>query len=98
MVLSLVLFLVFVLWVGRQERLGKPTIVQNSLWLNYIFTSICPGQFFNLGFDQFRILTEPVLPNVQGNSPSRTALHFLRGVISASLCTLIVGFIAQMFT
>lgn len=36
---------VFVLWVGRQERLGRPAIIPNSLWRNRTFTTICLAVF-----------------------------------------------------
>lgn len=41
-----VLLPVFVLWVGRQEKLGKPAIIPNSLWKNLAFTSVCLTVFF----------------------------------------------------
>jgi len=39
--LATVLIPAFVLWMERQERLGKPTLVPNSLWRNSAFVSIC---------------------------------------------------------
>lgn len=38
--LSLALVPAFIFWVGRQERLGKPALIPNSIW-NKEFTSIC---------------------------------------------------------
>ena len=38
---SLLLIPVFVLWVGRQERLQKPALIPNSLWRKLPFTTIC---------------------------------------------------------
>jgi len=38
---SLLLIVVFVLWVGRQERLHKPALIPNSLWRILPFTSMC---------------------------------------------------------
>jgi hypothetical protein len=53
---------VFIFWVGRQERLGRPAIIpvsyiycanailtlirQNSLWRNTAFTAMCLAVFF----------------------------------------------------
>lgn len=31
----------FVSWVGRQERLGKPALIPNSLWKSPAFTAVC---------------------------------------------------------
>jgi len=41
LVLSLALVPAFVAWVGRQEKLGKPALIPNSIWRNSVFTSIC---------------------------------------------------------
>jgi MFS family permease len=35
----------FIVWVSRQERLGRPAIIPNSLWRNRVFTSICSKLF-----------------------------------------------------
>lgn len=39
--IAVALLPIFVLWVGRQERLQKPAIIPNSLWRNRPFTCIC---------------------------------------------------------
>ena len=39
----------FVFWVGRQERLGRPAIIPNSLWRNRVFTSVCIDVFLLWG-------------------------------------------------
>jgi hypothetical protein len=36
----------FFLWVGRQERLGKPAIIPNSLWRQTAFSIVCVNVFF----------------------------------------------------
>jgi len=41
LVIGVVLGPVFVFWVGRQERLGRPALIPNSLWQKKAFTSIC---------------------------------------------------------
>jgi Na+/melibiose symporter-like transporter len=86
----------FVLWVGRQERLGKPAVIPNSLWRNRIFTSICLGLFLTWGAatssDSYQSL---FFQKVQEKSPLQTSLRFLPGVVSASLSTLVVGFLAH---
>lgn len=39
--MAAVLVPVFVFWVGRQERLGKPALIPNSLWKIPAFTAVC---------------------------------------------------------
>lgn len=84
------------LWVGRQERLGKPAVIPNSLWRNRIFTVICLGLFLVWGAatssDSYQSL---FFQNIQRISPLQTSLRFLPGVVSATLSTLAVGFLAH---
>ncbi|EOA81484.1 uncharacterized protein SETTUDRAFT_99249 [Exserohilum turcica Et28A] len=94
--LSAVLAPVFVLWVGRQERLGKPAVIPNSLWHNRLFSCICLGLFLTWGAltscDSYQSL---FFQNVQHHSALQTALRFLPGVVSAALSNLAVGFLAH---
>ena len=41
LVLSLALVPAFAVWVNRQEKLGKPALIPNSLWKKKAFTSVC---------------------------------------------------------
>lgn len=51
---TVVLMPCFVIWVGRQERLGRPAIVPNSLWRKADFTSVCITVFLTwAGFNAF---------------------------------------------
>lgn len=43
--LAIALMPCFVLWVGRQEKLARPAIVPNSLWMRAEFTSVCIAVF-----------------------------------------------------
>jgi hypothetical protein len=45
LILGLALIPSFILWVGRQEKLGRPAVIPNSLWRNRIFSVICIGVF-----------------------------------------------------
>jgi MFS family permease len=47
--LAIVLIPIFALWVRRQEKLGRPAIIPNSIWKNRIFTSICIDVFLLWG-------------------------------------------------
>lgn len=31
----------FIFWMNRQEKLGKPALIPNSLWKNSAFSTIC---------------------------------------------------------
>jgi hypothetical protein len=31
----------FIFWEQRQERLGLPALIPNSLWKNHVFTNVC---------------------------------------------------------
>lgn len=41
LVICVILVPVFILWEQRQERLGKPALIPNSLWRNSVFTNVC---------------------------------------------------------
>lgn len=41
LVICVLLMPVFILWEQRQERLGKPALIPNSLWRNSVFTNVC---------------------------------------------------------
>lgn len=41
LVTSLLLMLLFPIWMRRQEKNGKPALIPNSLWKNMTFTTIC---------------------------------------------------------
>ena len=49
LVVAITLIPTFIWWVGRQERLGKPAIIPNSLWRNQTFTTICIAVFIIWG-------------------------------------------------
>lgn len=41
LIFSLAMIPAFICWTSRQERLGRPVLIQNSIWKNSAFTSIC---------------------------------------------------------
>lgn len=43
---SIVLLPTFVLWVGWQEKHGRPALIPNSLWKNRLFSATCIIVFF----------------------------------------------------
>lgn len=44
--LGIALIPVFIMWVSRQEKLGKPAIIPNSVWKQTAFTMVCLNVFF----------------------------------------------------
>ena len=39
--IALAMIPLFIFWMHRQERLGKPALIPNSLWKNKAFLAIC---------------------------------------------------------
>ncbi|KAH7118903.1 major facilitator superfamily domain-containing protein [Dendryphion nanum] len=96
LVISIALIPTFVLWVGRQERLGRPAIIPNSLWRNRIFTCICIGVFVTWGvFNGAETFLTFFFQEVQEISAIQTSLRFLPAPISGALCNLAMGLIAH---
>jgi nitrate/nitrite transporter NarK len=87
---------VFIFWVGRQERLGRPAIIPNSLWRNRVFTSICLSVFLTWGFfNAVENLLTFIFQYVQGLSAIQASLRFLPAPISGALTNLVMGMIVH---
>ena len=68
----------FILWMNRQERLGQPAIIPNSLWKNRIFTCVCICVFLTwASFNAFETLMTLFFQDVQGLSALSSSLHLL---------------------
>ena len=88
---SVVLMPSFVFWVGRQEKLGRPALIPNSLWRKTEFTSICISVFLCWAqFNAFGYFVSLFIQDIQHVSASQTSLRFLPMVV--------VGFITNMVT
>jgi Na+/melibiose symporter-like transporter len=86
----------FVYWVGRQEKLGRPAIIPNSLWRNSAFTSICIAVFLTWGsFNGLETMLTFFFQDVQLISPLKTSLYFLPAPISGAIANVIVGFVVH---
>lgn len=86
----------FILWVGRQERLGKPAIVPNSLWRNKVFTSICVGVFLTWGiFNAVENYVSFTFQYVQEVSAIQTSLRFLPEPAGGAVTNLVMGLIVH---
>ncbi|KAH0541696.1 hypothetical protein FGG08_003859 [Glutinoglossum americanum] len=92
--LSALLIIVFVFWVGRQERRGRPALIKNSLWSNKAFTSISINVFLIWGaFNAFEQMLNYFFQEVQGHSALETAWRFLPTPISGSLSSIVTGLV-----
>lgn len=96
LVISIALIPGFIYWVGRQERLGRPAIIPNSLWRNRIFTTICVGVFMTWGiFNAIETLLTLFFQNVQEISAIQTSIRFLPEPISGALANIAMGLLVH---
>jgi Na+/melibiose symporter-like transporter len=92
LVAAIVLMAAFVFWVGRQERLGRPAIIPNSLWRNKVFTSICLDVFLLWGaFNATETLLTFFFQEVQMLSATNTSIRFLPAPIVGTVVNLLMG-------
>jgi nitrate/nitrite transporter NarK len=88
------LIMAFIFWVGRQERLGRPALIKNSLWRDKAFTSICISVFLIWGaFNAFEQMLNYFFQNVQNLSALETAWRFLPTPLSGSLSSIVTGLV-----
>lgn len=96
LVISLAIIPAFVFWVGRQERLGKPALIPNSLWKNTAFTSIC--LMLMLSWSVVNVLeffASLFFQEVQHLSPLQTSLRFLPSVVTGAILNVSTGLFAH---
>lgn len=95
-VISAALITAFVLWVGRQERLGKPAIIPNSFWKDRIFTTICLDVFLVGGaFNAQEAITSFFFQYVQKLSAIDSSLRFLPAPAGGVVATVVTGLIVH---
>ncbi|RAR03203.1 integral membrane protein [Stemphylium lycopersici] len=96
LITAIALIPAFVLWVGRQEKLGRPAVIPNSLWRNRIFSIICIGVFITWGvFNAVESYHTLFFQDVQKLSAIQTSIRFLPGPVSGALANLAMGLIAH---
>ncbi|KAH6643991.1 major facilitator superfamily domain-containing protein [Boeremia exigua] len=96
LVLGVALIPSFILWVGRQEKLGRPAVIPNSLWRNRIFSVICAGVFIIWGtFNAVETFQTLYFQDVQEISPIQTSLRFLPTPIGGALSNVVMGLVAH---
>lgn len=96
LLVSLALIPVFIFWVGRQERLGRPAVIPNSLWRNRIFTTVCIGVFMTWGvFNAIESFLTLFFQDVQEISAIQTSIRFLPAPLVGALANLVMGLLAH---
>jgi predicted MFS family arabinose efflux permease len=96
LITAIVLIPGFILWVGRQERLGRPAVIPNSLWRNRIFSVICVGVFIVWGvFNAIETYLTLFFQDVQGLSAIQTSIRFLPTPVGGALANIAMGLIAH---
>jgi MFS family permease len=94
--LAVTLMPAFIFWVGRQERLGRPAIIPNSIWRNLEFTSVCITVFLTWAmFNAFGYFTTLLFQDVQHVSATQTSLRFLPMVIMGFVTNILTGFLVD---
>lgn len=96
LVIAAALVPAFVFWVGRQERLGRPAIIPNSLWRNRTFTTICLSVFMTWGsFNAIETLLTFYFQDVQELSATQTSIRFLPAPVSGVAANLAIGLLVS---
>ncbi|KAF3764222.1 hypothetical protein M406DRAFT_258472 [Cryphonectria parasitica EP155] len=73
----------FVFWEGRQERLGRPAVLPNSIWRRREFTAVCLSVFLTWSwFNAFGYWATLYFQESQGLDALHTALRFLPLVVA----------------
>jgi MFS family permease len=84
----------FVFWVGRQERLGRPAIIPNSIWRKTEFTSVCITVFLCWAqFNAFGYFVTLFIQNIQHVTALQTSLRFLPLVVVGFGTNMLCGYL-----
>ncbi|KAK4548733.1 hypothetical protein LTR36_008506 [Oleoguttula mirabilis] len=93
---AIALIPIFIWWVGRQEKLGKPAIIPNSLWRNKIFTTICVAVFLTWGsFNALETILTFYFQKVQELSAIQTSIRFLPSPVSGAAFNVAMGLLVH---
>jgi predicted MFS family arabinose efflux permease len=96
LLLAISLIPTFICWVSRQEKLGRPAIIPNSLWKNRTFTTICIAVFFTWGsFNAMETFMSFYFQDVRKYSATQTSIYFLPAPIAGVICNLAMGYLVQ---
>ncbi|KAL6711523.1 hypothetical protein ACN47E_004457 [Coniothyrium glycines] len=91
--ISILLLLVFPVWMHYRERKGKPALVPNKLWKNLPFTSTCIMVMMSYGVcNSIELFSSLYFQEVQHASTLTTSLYLLPNLVTGVLINLLVGF------
>ncbi|BCS19475.1 uncharacterized protein APUU_12303A [Aspergillus puulaauensis] len=91
--LSIVLLPTFVLWVGWQEKHGRPALIPNSLWKNRLFSATCIIVFFTWAeLNALQYFTSLYFQEIQHHSALASSLMFLPMVIAGAVTNIFTGY------
>lgn len=83
---------IFAIWVQRQEQLGKPVLIRNSIWRKKAFTSICINVFLIWGsFNATEVFISFLFQEVQGLSATAASVRFLPEPVAGAVTNILVG-------
>lgn len=89
---ALALMPIFPLWMRRQERLGKPILIPNSLWANLPFSTICLLVLVSWGVvNSMELFFSLFFQNVQHLSALQASIRFLPNVIGGVIMNVCTG-------
>lgn len=82
----------FVLWVHRQENLGRVVLIRNAIWRNKAFTSICVNVFLIWGsFNATETFVTFLFQDIQGHSATAASVRFLPEPVSGFIANILIG-------
>lgn len=91
LIIAVLLIPVFVFWEARQESLGRPAVLPNSLWRRREFATVCLSVFLTWAwFTAFSYWVTLYFQVSQQLSPIETAVRFLPLVV-VGLCINVVA-------
>ncbi|KAL8888720.1 MAG: hypothetical protein Q9215_003904 [Flavoplaca cf. flavocitrina] len=96
--IAAVLVPVFVYWVGRQEHLGKPALIPNSLWKIPAFTAVCLMVLISWGvMNSMEYFISLFYQEVQELSALQASLRFVPGLIVGFCLNVATGLLVHRF-
>ncbi|KAK0106815.1 hypothetical protein ONS95_003537 [Cadophora gregata] len=94
--IALLLIPAFIFWMSRQECLGRPAIIPNSIWKQSAFTTTCIVVFLTWGaFNPFGYFTTLFFQEIQHLGPLATSLRFLPTVVCGILTNIVTGLLVR---
>ncbi|KAH8892615.1 MFS general substrate transporter [Thozetella sp. PMI_491] len=92
MCLSLAAVPLFIFWMNRQVKLGKPALIPNSLWRNSAFSSICLTVALSYAvLASLELFASLFFQNIQRLSALEASLRMLPSLVLGGILNLTTG-------